>query len=529
MAFISILLFLGIISYFGFSVSRKLFQECQAYLIIPLSICLGLVFYIMFLNILSYLIPFRFSVYVSLLLMLMVAVLLRPFSLQNNKLVLGFPRRITFLVVSTALMIALWIGYIAYHSYFFDAYYHFNLTYTIAYGNFPVMNPFAPSFYYQYHYGINLLMAGLHLITGISVPRTPDLLLPVIAFAVFLMVFAIVMTFSKNWKAAFLAALLFFYGAGFRYLDIFSLKIDNLNLLVDPYFVNFHNLTHGLITDTFAVAIFNHPGALATLIYLGVVYLFVKNMRNRQLIHDFIIAILLGALALVREDYFLLLALSFSILLLIEICRKFPNPRKLIFHTLFIFLLAGCIVLFQGGVLTDLLLHGKQTLPFLGMAGKFGFKKQIGFPVYYDGFIPLGSPGWFWQVLKEFGFPLLFFPLTVFFCFWKRSRFGILFSIISIIGFLIPITVSYGNKDWELVRFFQLSTMGLLLGYFLGEVILSAKASLKKYIIIFASLIVILGAISPLWFSLVAWKHPIYKINGWTKELDDTYRQLFLD
>lgn len=522
-----VLLFLSIIVYFGVSITMKLLKESRIYLIIPLSICLGIAFYIMVLNLLSYYVAFKLSVYVALLLMLIVAALLRPFSLQNNKLVLGLPKKIIYLVGATALIIAFWIAYIAYNSYFFDATFHFPLSYTIAHGNFPVMNPYAPSFYYQYHYGIDLLMAATNLITGIRIPRTLDLLSPIIALAVFLMVFAIVTTYSKNWRAGYLAALLFFYGGGFRYLGIFSLKIDNLNLLKDPNFVTIHDLSHGLIADTFSVNIFNYPGALATLIYLGLVYVFIKNLENRHLTHGFMTAMLLGALALAREDYFLLLIASFSIFVLIEICWKFPNPRKLILHTLFIFLLAGFIVLCQGGVLTDLLLHRKEALPFLGIAGKIGLKKQLGFPVYYGGFIPMGSPGWLWKVVKEFGFSLILFPLTIFFCFWKRSKFGIIFSLVSIIGFLIPITISYGNRDWELVRFFRLPTMGLLLGYFLGELILYAKSSLKKYAVIFTCFVIILGAVSPLWFSSVTWKAPLYKINGWTQERDCYFRQIF--
>lgn len=524
-----IFLFLGIIIYFGASITRKFLKESQVYLIIPLSICLGIAFYIMILNLLSYYIQFRFAVYISLLLMLIAAVLFRPFSLQNNKLVLGLPRKIIYLVGATVLIIAFWIGYIAYNSYFFDATFHFPLSYTIADGNFPVMNPYSPDFYYQYHYGVDLLMAAINVFTRIPIPRTPDLILPIIGFSVFLMVFAIVTTFCRNWIAGYLAALLFFYGGGFRYLDIIFLNFSSFSLLSNPNFVNIHNLSHGLITDTFSVVIFNHPGALVTLIYLGAVYLFIKNLQNRLLVHDFIIAILLGALALAREDYLLLLIASFSIFVLIEICWKFPNPRKLIFHTLFIFFLAGLIVLFQGGVLTDLLLHRKETLPFLCIAGNFGLKKQFGFPVYYNGFIPIGSSGWLWEVVKEFGFPLIFFPLTIFFSFWKRLKFGVIFSIISIIGFIIPITISYGKDDWQLVRFFQLSTMGLLLGYFLGELILYTKASLKKYVVIFTCFIVILGAVSPLWFSLVTWKDPVYKINGWTQKTDYYFRQTFND
>jgi hypothetical protein len=507
--------------------------------LVPVGGGIGMAAYLLTVNLLAYAIPVQVSFFAAGWLLLLAALGLLAHDWRFGAGGQPRPRaplRATAIVGGVTLVIGLFFGIIIIGTRGYDAWAHWSFIASIAHGNFPVRLPSNPDFYIQYHYGFDLVAAAFQRAGGIS-PWMASAV--VTTFAVTLsaaLASALGYVAFKSLRLAVLLPVLLFFAGGLVYLDVFRGLESSSGVLgyVEEMGNRFSSqepfstgLFHANMTETFGVFLHHRPSAFAMpffLLFLLLAYVQHENPRPAVAI---LMGLVLAALALSLETTFAIILAAFVMYRGATYAGRwrrqgFAAIRREATYDGFTVALAGTLAVFQGGVITDALLHrGGETS---GAVSSVSLRENPGF-VSFSGFVPIGEDGWLWTVLKEFGLPLILFPAYVLVAVKRPHPVTTLLLITAVLSFATPLIVEYPSSEVELVRFFALSGVanGLLMAITLHHAIETARQwspPRGHTALAAAAALVAMTAFSPLMFSVIAMpsKPSVYSVDLTTDE-----------
>lgn len=515
--------FFAILMFFGWQVARKLLDVHEAYLLAPVGALLGTALYIGAANALAYAFgtPLAFFVTLGTFLAGGVAFL---FVRGKTELSLHISKKyLLCLGIITAALIAIYalvlLANLAYSDQLFRIYAEF-----IARGDFPVRDPLNPAYSIQYHYGINLLLAAAAAVSRLPMYVVLPLTLAIIAGAAFSMTFALAYRLTRSVRVGFIAAWLFFFAGGFRYLTIFlhldyrpAYLVDYAKQIADIVFSNTlpnsmlmgPGYFHAYSVDTYSNLLYHPPTALAMPLVLLVFWLFYeRGSSSASGWYSLGIALTLAVLALVSEDKFALLALTLALFGFYRFFARGDFSWRAVRTVLLDYgaVLAGAagIAIIQGGVVTDFFAgvfgYSKLALiPSLVGTHAFALRLVSGLTSTDGSFYPFTALYSWVYFIVEWGLPLFLFPFVTRYVAQKRNdalSFAYLFSIIA---FLLSFVVQYRSEPDVMYRLAASGYMvlGFLLGLALGQ--WSGSIRWKRRGVLAA---IVLMSVSPLFFTI---------------------------
>ena len=518
-----LILFFLVQTWFGWIFSRRVLKEHQLYILIPFSLVIGVSIYTFLLNLVSYVIPITFSFYLILSMLALSGILIYIFMPIKERIRLGLSQKATWTIALTLVFISVTgffadIGLITH-----DERIHRAFISTVAQGNFPVKVPFAPEFIASYHYGIYLIPAAVHKITEFQIYWVIDVVNLFFTVSSFLVLFALTKRFIGSSLTGYLASLFFFYGGGLLWVKFFT-HLHSVPIPSTPFLYISSSSLWGNIVALFTrlaylpsaseffyrietgdgfIAFRNHlPSLFGFPIFFCLLFLLLENQEKEMKGRSITIVILLGTLALVEETKAAILVVGLA---LYWIWYKFFCPRverKIVRNNIITVFVSILVMLFQGGVITQLFFSNPtmRHIPDSYVSPSFfSLRKELGIP-YWPGFMAIGSPGWLSFYVQFFGIFLLTSPMAIFYVFSKRIKVGVFLGIIAILAFIIPHVISIKGEA-GLIRFLDLAiclfaiTLAIALG---GLIEANIHKSFRLIAWVSTISILLLSSISPL-------------------------------
>jgi hypothetical protein len=320
---------------------------------------------------------------------------------------------------------------------------HYAFTSFVAWNQFPLDDPFLPTYALQYHYGIDLLAAALAQFAGVEIHRSHDF----IALACVLGAIGVAMSIGDELggtHGAWVGALLFCFGGGLLWLKVFDPGAHSLSDLFSSR-TPFSPLLHGNSSHAFVFEMLRPPVALG-------VPLFVLTLRasaalaEPRLLPAATATVLLAALGLVEESAFAAAAAGMAAAILVQLLRA--KERMKPFLGFLPLAMASVAVLIQGGVIGNHL----SPYPVRPSLASIAFRwppVMLGFvePIYQP--IELATVPY---VFREFGWFLPGFFLLGPWALRRASLLAVWLGAGAAVA--APFLFEFPSHDTELVRFF---------------------------------------------------------------------------
>ncbi|KKR49062.1 MAG: hypothetical protein UT86_C0001G0034 [Candidatus Magasanikbacteria bacterium GW2011_GWC2_40_17] len=466
---IKTILFLLTLFAVGFSVSVVIFKSHFLSRIVPVSLALGVIFYIFFLNITSYFIPLKNNFLVSLAVLLFLSFLLIVFKRKEIKIETKVENKKWFKILGVFLFLSFFIvnfTFLALNSNF-DHSWHWAVTGRLSAGDFPTQEPFWPnsSTKITYHYSLDLLAASFTNLTGM-IPPAALTFSTIFISSVFLGLFIIfLMSFLRGnvWWAMLLSFLFYFFG-GLKYITFpFAPFLPFQYEWQIPIIKNWVWFIYGNVFNPFFKLASEGTGGLVYLCFLLII--FVHTLPIKLYFKLFFSLIFFSVLALSSETLFVVLFFSYC-LVMFFIALRHKNYPEIALLTVFL-IVTATVVSFQGGIISN------------QVRGLFNFSstqpKPIGFvlrsipavPLMCDVYCPplslANTDGWKFIII-EYGLIIFYIPLIFLVVWRKRNSLLSILLITGILSILTPIFVSYPINEPDLSR---ISSQGLTLLYLL--------------------------------------------------------------
>jgi hypothetical protein len=524
------LVFLFSTIFFGFAFSRWVLGERRLFALVPFSIIIGINSFTFFVNVISNIVFIRTSVWLVLCLQVLVALVLVYRWKKGNTESLwvnNFSRKQLGWLFGCAVAISLLSEIVALKALALDDMFigHIPLAVTIAEGNFPVVDPSAPSHPLSYHYGSDLLSAALNSIAGIPIFLGYDIQTFIWSGSLFLLIFVLLYDITTTFRTAIVGSGLFLFGAGLQWLYFFTKGIPAFwqrfvaNENVPTFWKFLSDVAYPKLNTSYIHTMHNHSTAIGMPVLFLVILLYFRSIyaetRRAQLVLSITATILFGYLALNLETYFVIVFLSFITLLVAYLISKkwlfirayltLLAEKNFLQSTLIVSVLGAVLAFFQGGILASLLFDkDRDALVLVSGLRDFFTLNFAPNPSMIDNsssFIYLFSPDFFIQ----FGLPLiLIIPAIIFIIKKKEGRLIHLF-IIGLGAFLIPFLFRLPTRPWEVSRFFVLGMpmFALLVGVYLSS-LYERKKILAAVLIFFVG---ITGVLSQSMFAISSLDH----------------------
>lgn len=502
--FFLLIIFWGIIFVFGWQLSRWLLNEKRIEALIPLAITLGFSVYLFLLNLFSYFISIKINFYLLIFLLASGAFFFYRSNQGKEKAEWGVNKKWRKILFSTCFLFVILTGIIGVRSLGNEDLNHLPLSATIAQGNFPVKDITSPNFPSQYHYGYNLFSAAISGFTGMPIWFSQDIQLSILAGVIFLLGFLLTQYFCKDNFKAYIASLVMVLGGNLNFL--YGVNVF-LSPLPDAPFKFLSDMIFGFVVFRSSPLITYSQAAwpiLGFTLLLAIIYLYFRALDDHQhwLKIAFIGALVFSFLALSAELFFGALAITLLIYPLIFWFFKKDREKGRLYLkiSLFMLFLAGFLAIFQGGIVTQSV---KQM--FLGGPLPLEFHTSITPEYFLRGMMYMGEAGpysWipFFSPLffLEWGWLIILIIPAFIYLLQRYSSLGLFLAPLVFVSFLIPLIVNMGFWQGEIINLHYLTTfMGnLVVGLFLGSLILFLKAKWQKLcLIILLFLLVLQGLI----------------------------------
>ncbi len=501
--FLKFIIFVVSIAFFGWQFLRRVIKQNELYLLIPFSLGFGIIIYTLFVNIISYFVDVRASFWLVLILLWIIGLILNK--VKINKTILGIEKKTFKKLIFITIVFSFIFSAIIFNNYAYDEIWHGGLIATIANGNFPVMSTYIPNLYSQYHYGFDLFAASIKSFLGLPLQQSSDLAMILIFVPIFWSVFVAIKKITTNNLAAWLSAWLLFFGGGFRYLSV----VESIDQSKVKYFWDYANqilsvflnskpmspgLFHSYSTDSMGVLIYHRPTLYASLIIILIFWLIYLEQKRKNLLVQISLGVLFGFFALSAESWFVLLILSWGIWKGLILLKNKQHRKKIIYSMVTVGVIASFMAIFQGGVITDILLHTSKGMTTTSMS-TFVIRDVPGLISYGDIYPFNEIKSWAFFVL-EWGLILLFFPFVSIYVYKSKNKILQLMLLAIVVTLLIVFWVDYPVSSRDLVRInvFAYLLMSLLLGIYLSE-----KFKNKTKVI---TTILIIVSVSPLMYNI---------------------------
>lgn len=346
----------------GIVLLRKTTSIDRYEILIPAGSVLGLTLFSFFINLFSFLTESKQAIYVAYLFLIFLSILIYKFKVNTSKLTFPSEKMFLFYVISVALWIVLifWKGNNALIG--SDTNLYYSIAHTFLKGNFPPLTPWQPDIPLTYHIGPFQLLAAFYLFTNLSFEFLH------IFFSCFF-IFCSSQIIIWIWKRHHtfnsfiignIAAAIVLISFGFIKLIIPALPLEF------PQITNFQQFflwTRNLPTVNQSIEVYGAAINLDSLIYfifhsfglslalLLITIIFFQRIDKKYL-SWIIFGISISALALINESVFILLAPALFIgQITLAIISKSLKKDTLTISLMWV--IAGLIVLFQGGVITN--------------------------------------------------------------------------------------------------------------------------------------------------------------------------------
>ncbi len=343
---------------------------------------------------------------------------------------------------------------------------------TIAYGNFPVMYPYAPDEPLAYPYGFNLLAALPYRAMGWGVGFVAG----VVAVWVFLGAALAVVGFLKACFSArpavtVVGVLFYFFGSSITGVAVVLTHAPPGDLKAFsalPYI----QFSHGLGRSV--------GYALLPVLLLLVEAFWKRRLRSSLLPWFILVACLMASLGLTAPELLAVMGLAMVVVALKDVWRggEGAAPKAVLVGVLALSLLLSCL---QGGFLSSGFFssgdenihleneHAVQKSPYRNMENKFYLMWPPAIPTW-SGYAGVFSPMFWRVVLLEFGPLFLLFP---YFLKPGGDSFKQILMLSVCVSLGVPCLVGYSFSEYDMSRVFQVAMLivHLFAGSFLVRVV----------------------------------------------------------
>ncbi|UCF80980.1 MAG: hypothetical protein JSV08_00730 [Acidobacteriota bacterium] len=327
---------------------------------------------------------------------------------------------------------------------------------TIAHGNFPVMCPFAPDEPLAYPYGFHLLAALLYRATGWDIGFVAGIVVAWVFIGAALAVAGFVKAYFLAKPAATVVSILFYF---------FGSSITGVAVI----------LTHarpGKLMAASALPYIQFAGIARSVAYavlpmlLLLVEAFWKRRLGSSLLPWFVlVACLMASIGLTSPELLAVMGLAIVVVALKDIWRGKEGTalKAALVGVLALSLLLSCL---QGGAIDFSQSADKnvglereqvaQPLPSKVRASDFYLRWPTMILTYPEGYVGVSSPLFWRVVLLEFG------PLFLLFPYYLKPRgdpFKQILLLSVCISLAVPLFVGYSVLEWNMSRFFQVSVL----------------------------------------------------------------------
>lgn len=368
LSWIQIFLFFIPIWWLGFLLARRSSSTRRSELLVTIALPTGIGIYIFILNLISFLVRGTLGIYFSFLLVASLIICLSRIKTKD----LNFPKIRTSLLF--VLSVAVWGGFLLWkigHAIFGgDISLYYAIAKTFARGNFPIMSPWQADLPVKYHYGASILLGAMQIFTGFEF----IFLHSVLALFTILSSIIFLIWFLKRHNNIFSLAFyqivpivgLITVGCFFTFWPIFPIKLPAIHRINDfviwgralpSVHLSFETYGATITLGLFTYFIFQ---AVSLSIFLALLFFLIYPSHNNTKLYFITLFSLLASLALTNESTFvpaLIVAFVFTFFRLI----KEKKLKKTFLSAFIISILFGIIILFQGGIITDSILHEEKS------------------------------------------------------------------------------------------------------------------------------------------------------------------------
>lgn len=427
--------------FFGFTIARCLLRERHLFVVLPVSLGVGLLSYLCFINAFMYVAPILAASWMALGLQLAMAAIIawkagRRFHLKWPSV----PE--TLLAGAGVIAIVCYTLLVLFHVTDDDYWVHTPMITFFTQGVFPPMNPIFPDIQQHAHYGRNLLVGAISATGNLNVFHSIYLLTVILQAGSFIMACGLGAKFLRNGYAGIAMGFFVFLCARSGFGG--EVPLSRYGLL--------EAMTN------------NNPVVYFSLLFL--IYLLVLTFRRTRWNLTLLCTMLFGTYALVYETHYGTLLIVFSAIFAIDLIKNRRNrSRAALVHRTIVLVGSFLLGSVQGGSLTHFVQSKLRPAPAASTAeGKAaealsGMSQQISVRFPKSPFLHvttnagvhlflLGS-----DFLSRQGWVVWLMPLTLVICVRRRKPLGILLLAIGTVFLLIPSCIDFGRYNSESLRF----------------------------------------------------------------------------
>jgi hypothetical protein len=458
----------------GFLLVRYAFRLHRIERIVT-GLATGFVLFIGLSNLLAHFLPLTIAFWVASILILVAGFLCAWRSKDRLRLHTGFLRSVTMLVGLVAITILFTL--ILRGESIFDEYLHLPLISIMAAGDIPPHFYLNPTFYFAYHYAIQVYAASLVRLTNFFPWSAWDVSRALAIGFTLVLGWVWVRKVTGSRLAAWMGTFLFTFAGGARWLllllpapwlswvsqrvNMVNTGLDTAPTLTQALHTSWVIEGGGPVAFPFAfhngifVPVFFNLGSTGALPFLTVFLLLLLLPYGQfSTIGVIIWSLLFATLALSAEHLFavlwvgILLAIVIALLFRKRIHIRFP--RMVLIQWGSILLLSFGLALVQGGFITETARNLLNTLTNVASqsynARGFSLRLPPGLPSAHLGSLSIFNPGQLTALLAELGPALLIVPI-IFIGFKKDLKYGHLFitglAISVVISLIFPLFFQY--------------------------------------------------------------------------------------
>jgi hypothetical protein len=495
---LKLFLFFSILFLLGWFFAVYILKERRLFILIPLSFSLGISFYLILVNFVSYLIPVNIAFYLILILFFVGIIISLYFYLRAKpSLKIGIAKKYFkyLYLIAFLLFLSGWLMSIPLKEGDNVGFNRAAVPGTILGGNFPLRDIIAPWQPGVYHYAFELLSAAGDRISGLPFWFVADIQIGIFAALIFLLSFVLIHQIIKNEFISFLGSLLFFFSGGLNIFYIFKGPID----LFKYYILGDHSLAAFKFVSLAALPELREPlmqtillrwPAVAFTVILTIIYFYFKILKTKnscqRIILSILTGLLLGFLALSAELYFIIIFLTIATstgLFFIFEWRKDKEIIKKQFLSVLIILFIGLIMfVYQGGVFTAIKTSG--NIDKLGISFNILESIKLLRPEFSSFSVFIQT------IFITFGFGLFFLiPAIIYF---RKNRKILFFIVPLIIISVLPVFLGrFAIQDFRRAFYLTGAFMYLVSGMLILKLML--KASRIKKIILYSFFFIIIS------------------------------------
>jgi hypothetical protein len=478
------IIFLSIITFFGYLFSNRVLKENNPISLIPISVTFGCSLFIFLLHFISLVLGVQTATYISIgtfiLGIIYISLSVKPLILESalNK------RESVIIFCLSAFLFLLCLSYLIYFN-TFDPLYH-NAATLIKQKSYPPFNPYNSETLSSYHYGLILLASSLAIFSNIDVWNSfiPIQLLFIVTIP--LSIFSLVYFIRRKFNEAFFAALIGCFCANLNS----PLLIKHLSILIFHGFdYKIYNKIIGIADSTFATntcrSLASPNMCLATQMTMVLFYLslsFAFNKLNKDLIvRLFTIFIISATFFFIYESFWVVPVIGSLLYHLITVLNG-NNRIQAVKTFISLFIIFSTSPFITGGILNN----GEKSSLSLVYINPKNFLTCC---AYNPGFKP--SKEWTdnhmvlenstggvyfkvkpsdWKFYNDLGLPFICLPFVLFWIIKQRSTGLLALAISGIFMLLVPFFISFQLREVELIRFPTCARFifSVLFGSFLG-------------------------------------------------------------